>query len=286
MASPAVTYSFSNSTVADATQVNQNFTDIINGITDGTKDLSISALTCAGNVSITGSSTLTIASGKVNKVTITAPATGSTLTIADGASLITSGAYSMTLTATAATSVTLPTSGTLATTTLATSSANGLIAGSGTQTIGGDHNWSDQPTFSVRKSANQTSVGNGQTLCTWNTEDWDVGNNFGSNKFTAPTAGKYMFAIQMSGRLDDSSSLLYVRYRINGTGNWYIGSNVSVNVASATDVSVSGTRIFQMAAGDYIEAYIDYEGLGSSQPIYASGVFSDVDTFWQGWKIL
>ena len=51
----------------------------------------------------------------VNKVTITAPATSSTLTIADGSSLITSGAYAITLTATATTGVTLPTSGTLAT---------------------------------------------------------------------------------------------------------------------------------------------------------------------------
>lgn len=49
----------------------------------------------------------------INKVTITAPATSATLTIADGASLITSGAYSITLTATNTTSVTLPTSGTL-----------------------------------------------------------------------------------------------------------------------------------------------------------------------------
>lgn len=51
----------------------------------------------------------------INKVAITAPATSATLTIADGASLITSGAYSVTLTASGATSVTLPTTGTLAT---------------------------------------------------------------------------------------------------------------------------------------------------------------------------
>ena len=51
----------------------------------------------------------------VNKVAITAPATSATLTIADTGSLITSGAYSITLTATAATNVTLPTTGTLAT---------------------------------------------------------------------------------------------------------------------------------------------------------------------------
>ena len=51
----------------------------------------------------------------INKVTITAPATSSTLTIADGSSLITSGANSITLTSSGATNVTLPTTGTLAT---------------------------------------------------------------------------------------------------------------------------------------------------------------------------
>jgi hypothetical protein len=51
----------------------------------------------------------------VNKVTVTAPASSATLTLANGSSLITSGAYSTTLTATATTSLTLPTTGTLAT---------------------------------------------------------------------------------------------------------------------------------------------------------------------------
>jgi len=61
--------------------------------------------------------TLGIASAtSINKVTITQPATSATLTIANGGTLATSGAYSITFTATAATSVTLPTSGTLATT--------------------------------------------------------------------------------------------------------------------------------------------------------------------------
>jgi len=51
----------------------------------------------------------------INKLTLTTPATSATLTVADGASLITSGAYSLTLTTTAATNVTFPTTGTLAT---------------------------------------------------------------------------------------------------------------------------------------------------------------------------
>lgn len=57
-----------------------------------------------------------ITGGKYNKVTITAPASAATLTIANNGTLATSGAYSITLTATGATNVTLPTSGTLSTT--------------------------------------------------------------------------------------------------------------------------------------------------------------------------
>lgn len=51
----------------------------------------------------------------INKVAVTAPATSATLTLADGSTLATSGAFSITLTGTATTNVTLPTSGTLAT---------------------------------------------------------------------------------------------------------------------------------------------------------------------------
>jgi len=51
----------------------------------------------------------------LNKVTITAPTTSATLTLVNGSTLATSGAYSTTLTASGTTNVTLPTTGTLAT---------------------------------------------------------------------------------------------------------------------------------------------------------------------------
>jgi hypothetical protein len=70
MASPSVTYTFSNGTVASATEVNQNFTDIINGITDGTKDLSISALTVAGNATFNGN--VTVGNAAADDFTVTA----------------------------------------------------------------------------------------------------------------------------------------------------------------------------------------------------------------------
>jgi len=50
---------------------------------------------------------------KDSKVTVTPPATGATLTLANNSSLITSGGHSLTFTTTASTSVTLPTSGSL-----------------------------------------------------------------------------------------------------------------------------------------------------------------------------
>ena len=60
--------------------------------------------------------TLGVASAtSINKVAFTTPATGATLTLADGSTLAVSGAHSVTLTATGTTSVTLPTTGTLAT---------------------------------------------------------------------------------------------------------------------------------------------------------------------------
>lgn len=69
MANITVTYSFSNSTTIDASQVNTNFTDIINGTSDGTKDFSISALTCAGAATLNGN--VTLGNASTDDVTIT-----------------------------------------------------------------------------------------------------------------------------------------------------------------------------------------------------------------------
>lgn len=48
MAFPSVTNTFANSTVADATQVNQNFQDLLLALSDGTKDAAIAAFSAAG----------------------------------------------------------------------------------------------------------------------------------------------------------------------------------------------------------------------------------------------
>lgn len=65
MAFPTYTYVFTNGSTADATQVNQNYTDILNGITDTTKDISINALTVAGAATLNGNVTLGNSSAKL-----------------------------------------------------------------------------------------------------------------------------------------------------------------------------------------------------------------------------
>lgn len=70
MANISVTYTFSNSTTADATEVNQNFTDIIDGTSDGSKDFSINALTVAGAATLNGN--VTIGNASSDDLTVTA----------------------------------------------------------------------------------------------------------------------------------------------------------------------------------------------------------------------
>jgi hypothetical protein len=68
VANPAVTYTFANSTTADATQVNTNFTDIINALTDGTKSLTIDALTAGGTATFNGA--VTLGNGTPDDITV------------------------------------------------------------------------------------------------------------------------------------------------------------------------------------------------------------------------
>ena len=100
MASPSYTYTLTNGTTADASQVMQNFNDILNGVTDGSKDLSISALTVAGTATLNGN--INLGNASADDLTITASLASSlaiktTNTYTIGAStLVLAGIYSTT----------------------------------------------------------------------------------------------------------------------------------------------------------------------------------------------
>lgn len=92
MAAITVTNTFTNGTAADATEVNQNFTDLVNGLGDGTKDITVSAITAGGAVACNGAVTMGNATG--DDITITGriaadvdPKTASTHDLGDATQL-------------------------------------------------------------------------------------------------------------------------------------------------------------------------------------------------------
>ncbi len=84
MAAPSYSYTLTNGTTADATEVQQNFSDILNGVTDGTKDLTCSALTVQGNFTVNGT-TITFGNATTDSIVFTGYLGASIIPGTDGA---------------------------------------------------------------------------------------------------------------------------------------------------------------------------------------------------------
>jgi len=181
------------------------------------------ALVFANSPSLT-TPTLGVASAtSINKVAFTAPATGATLTLADGSTLATNGAFALTLTTTGASNVTLPTSGTLAT-----------LAGTETltnKTINGANN-----TLTVRIANDVSGLGTGVATA--------LAVNTG-------TAGAFVvnggaLGTPSSGTLTNCTGLPLGSVTGLGTGvATFLATPSSANLASAvTDETGSGALVF------------------------------------------
>jgi hypothetical protein len=92
MAAISVTHTFTNGTAADATEVNENFDDIVQGLSDGTKDVTVSAITANGAATFNGTVALGNATG--DDITVTGrvashfdPKTASTYDLGDATQL-------------------------------------------------------------------------------------------------------------------------------------------------------------------------------------------------------
>jgi hypothetical protein len=186
------------------------------------------ALVFANSPSLT-TPTLGVASAtSINKVAFTAPTTSATLTLADGSTLATNGAFALTLTTTAASNVTFPTSGTLATT-------------AGTETL-------------TNKTINLTSNTLSGTIAQFNTalSDADFATIAGTetltNKtLTSPTLTTPVLGTPSSGTLTNCTGLP-VSSGISGLGTGvatFLATPSSANLASAvTDETGSGALVF------------------------------------------
>jgi len=261
-----VTYTFANSTVADATQVNQNFTDVLTGLN------AVDKLTVQGDLLTRSSSAYSrLALGTAGKrlrsdgtdvgwsfgpQTI-AKSADYTVTDTDGVEHIL-----MTTSSTNRT-ITLPTAAdntyrTLTITKVDSGTGTVIIDGEGAETVNGAAtltlaaqymaavlvcngtswfaNLLPPKTYvaSIRRSGNAdftAANGPSKTRCNWDSENCDVGGWYDSStnyRFTAPVLGVYKFALNfsISGLLSTDSFNSYL----------YLNSTAGATITDGTEL--------------------------------------------------
>jgi hypothetical protein len=200
------------------------------------------------NLTVTGATTASFVvdksgnlalNGTVNKVTVTAPATGATLTLANNSSFITSGAHSSTFTFTGTTTLTFPTSGTVTALGNSTTGSGSIVLASSPTLV--------TPALGTPSSGTLTN-------CT----GYAVGNltGTGTGVLTAlavnvGTAGAFVtfngaLGTPSSGDLSNCTgiSISNISGLGAGVGTW-LGTPSSANLAAAvTDETGSGALVF------------------------------------------
>ena len=185
----------------------------------------------------------------INKVSISTPASSATLTLANGSTLATSGAYSITLTSTATTSVTLPTSGTLATTAIVEDN----ITNGATTTAPSENAVYDALVLKLDKPTVQT--------LTYNTTDTTM--NYSSGADGVVTLTGNITTLTMSNVVDGGEGQIAVIQ--NATGGYGISafahtSPVSLTVKFIGGVAPTSAALNSVANGHSI---LSYKRLGS-----------------------
>ena len=142
------------------------------------------------------------------------------------------------------------------------------------------------PAFHIRKSSNQTGLSSGGwTKITFDDEVFDTDNAFASNKFTAPSDGKYFFTTGAKINDTDGNNGLVgsgMRFTINGS----IASEV-IHFMNANPSYAEGktlTSVFNLTASQYVEVYAYAQDDGGGSCSITGG--NDRDTFFMGFKLI
>ena len=107
----------------------------------------------------------------------------------------------------------------------------------------------NQPAFSVYAGANWSISINTPTRAHVNVEEFDIGNNFNSstNRFTAPVAGRYLFA---GAAQFGSQTSPHTNFYVNGSSR----NDGWVDFGGA--MSSTQTRVIDLGVNDYVELYV------------------------------
>ena len=141
-----------------------------------------------------------------------------------------------------------------------------------------------RPMFDVAKSSTQ-NITTGPQKVTWDTENYDIGGNFASYKFTAPIAGKYhMNACLTLSTIVAGAGIGLIWYKNGSVFRSGHHQSTEVNITFA----ITANAILDLSASDYIEVYV-FQGSGSTETVGTANNVGSVSAvgsnYWSGYLI-
>lgn len=115
--------------------------------------------------------------------------------------------------------------------------------------------------FSVTKSTSQSIVTANVSQVTWDGEDYDIGDNFASNQFTAPVAARYHFDSSCRFQTSTLVGESLIRLHVNGTENKRAGFAMSgVDNLGNNDFAYGLISAdIQLAQGDTVDVRVSHQ---------------------------
>ena len=139
--------------------------------------------------------------------------------------------------------------------------------------------------FYVSKSSSddQTLSNNTTTKISFDTEGVDVGNNFASNKYTVPSAGKYFFEAQVKGETNIDSGISNMTAYIYKNGSIVAATSNILTAGYEKLISLNLSTLLDLAQNDYLEVYMNLN-YSTSATISVKGG-SNATTHFLGFKL-
>ena len=140
-----------------------------------------------------------------------------------------------------------------------------------------------QPAFSAFFSVSSpTPYTAGSRVLNFTTVSYNVGNHYdGTNKFTAPVAGRYVFLVNRALNTYGANQVIRhpsMGFDVNGTTNYGVNTGVStssaVGSADYTHFTVSMATVLNLNANDYVQVNFNYANSPSILYEYSSSWFT------------